>query len=277
MIELSSIKTVNFNTHFIGKVSGELSQFLLPLKNKLAITDFSYAKLYPDRTETFLTTRPDFSELFVKEKFYLLSTVSDIDQYNEGYYLFMALPQQNPLMCALKEKNMPQGLTVIKRNANAVELFFFASSHNNPMINNYFINHINLFESAISTFKEQCAPLIAQADQHRLLLPNHCQEILYSTQTVVDSDKTEPEDNIPHSMINEESLHSYLLCSKSLTPREADCVMLSIKGLGAKNISKTLRISHRTVEKNFENIKKKLNCHTRYELNNYFLKTLRYL
>lgn len=59
-------------------------------------------------------------------------------------------------------------------------------------------------------------------------------------------------------------------CNKSinnyLTPRELECMKLFCQGISAKQVGKKLGLSYRTVEFYLNNLKKKLNCHTRFEL-----------
>lgn len=59
-----------------------------------------------------------------------------------------------------------------------------------------------------------------------------------------------------------------------LTKRETDCIYYLIRGMSAKQIGRELGLSNRTVETHLNNVKIKLNCHTRFELINKFIKDL---
>ena len=48
--------------------------------------------------------------------------------------------------------------------------------------------------------------------------------------------------------------------------REAECMSLLLRGRSIKGVAKKLAISHRTVEFYVRNMKRKLNCKTKYEL-----------
>ena len=51
-----------------------------------------------------------------------------------------------------------------------------------------------------------------------------------------------------------------------LTSREAQCLVLSLKGLTAKVIAKNMNLSPRTVESYFEKLRHKFDCHRLQEL-----------
>ncbi len=50
------------------------------------------------------------------------------------------------------------------------------------------------------------------------------------------------------------------------TKREAECMLLTLKGKTIKSIAASLKLSPRTVEFYIKNMKIKLSCHTKYEL-----------
>lgn len=54
--------------------------------------------------------------------------------------------------------------------------------------------------------------------------------------------------------------------SNDLTPRETDCLFFVIRGKTAKEISRFLNISVKTVEHHIENIRQKLNCKNKNEI-----------
>jgi len=53
---------------------------------------------------------------------------------------------------------------------------------------------------------------------------------------------------------------------QELTPRQIDCLIYLVKGMTIKQIAKELDLSPKTVEHYLEAIRKKLRCHSRYEL-----------
>ena len=72
-----------------------------------------------------------------------------------------------------------------------------------------------------------------------------------------------------HSLTTSCQKRYYLMGSymgEYLTLREAQCLVLHLKGLSAKMIGRNLHISHRTVEFYLDKIKRKLNCQKLREL-----------
>lgn len=68
------------------------------------------------------------------------------------------------------------------------------------------------------------------------------------------------------------SPESFMIFNQSpagLSDRQSECFYFYLKGRSAREISKLLKISVRTVEKHIENIKIKLKCSTRSELTEY--------
>ncbi|MGQ3892234.1 response regulator transcription factor [Legionella sp. CNM-4043-24] len=60
-----------------------------------------------------------------------------------------------------------------------------------------------------------------------------------------------------------------------LSRREKECLYYTMRGKTAREIARLLGLSHRTIEKNIESLKTKLNMHNRSELIDYAWKELR--
>lgn len=55
--------------------------------------------------------------------------------------------------------------------------------------------------------------------------------------------------------------------------REAECMIYMMEGKSAKRIARQLDLSPRTIEFYIENMRQKLNCHTKYDLVELVLKS----
>ena len=101
-------------------------------------------------------------------------------------------------------------------------------------------------------FREKAAPILKQAEKQKFILP-------FNDKIDIDSSLMNPD-------LNANLLLSNSRMKNNLTVRQIECCTLLLAGKTAKEISETLRLSQRTVEYYFGNIRTKLQCNNKAEL-----------
>src|SRR3989339_822520 len=245
-----SIQSVNYKKHH-SAISGPLmKQICKGLEESYNITHFSYEKLYNNRRVTFLTTHPDFTEIFIQNKFYEFAFTGDPQEYITGYYLYDTLPK-NELMEACHDFNFARGIILVKQHESYCEFFYFAAPNHINTMNNFFINNLHLLEQFTFFFKEKAKTLIQEAERCQLLCPSNLKENLLSNTNIQKSVIKQP----CYFKITTNAYDPYLI-----TPQEKNCLLYLKQGYTAKEIGKKIGISHRTIEKHVDHLKSKLHC-----------------
>lgn len=243
-----SADKIQVEKHFIGHSVSAMRDLLLPLKRALGIDSFSYVKLWSGCMESYLTSDPDFCEAFYQQKLYKNAGVDEPSTYQSGYVLLDMIDHE---YCRVARDFMKyQMFHILKRTENHCEIFIFAMHHDNPLFNNIYLNNLHVLESYIEFFKDVGGSLILGADKNLVSFPELCIDTLL----------------LPQRVACQSRLDSVAFLQKKLTAKEMDCILLALQGFSAKEIAIELNISYRTVEKHFQHLLNKFNCHSKMAL-----------
>ena len=224
---------------------------------------FLYERLYPKKTFLLLTTHPSYSELFIKEKFYMSACCGEPIEYSNTYFLSDALTDVNNMQIALaQQEGLGHGLIIVKKlpNYNYAEIFYFYAALDNKEINNFYLNNLNLLEQFISYFKNAYNHKLEELSKKAIIYPSDSKDIFLLNPNL--KNVIIPKDfNLEHKTSN-----PAISLSNRITAREKSCLHLIKSGCSNKIIARKLNISVRTVEKHIENMKSKLSINSRYKL-----------
>lgn len=133
-----------------------------------------------------------------------------------------------------KKFNIAHGLSVIQQYGDYCDCFVFATQSGNNKINNFYLNHKELFKEFIDKFYIQMDYAFSELSKKTFKIPENTQYVAS-----------------PHL---------------TLTSRQQDCAELLINGASTKEIAKVLQLSPRTVESHIEILKEKFSAKNRSQL-----------
>lgn len=252
-------QSIDLSNHCFTLLSNDLLEIMSPLLLPFKITFFRYLRLYKDGARIDLCTNSTWTNHFYNNNFYKVawwdrsfptSNIIERTLWDEK-----CLTNDNIVgIHARTVFDIIHGFSIIKPNKDYCEIYDFATTSNNVVINDVYINCPEYFESAILYFNNQADSLILEAEKHKIFLP---------LQNAIDFTPA-----IDCSVISK--MQKIYIDAKHngayLTRKEFDCLSFWVSGKTAKQIGLILDISHRTVETHFENIKGKLNINNKNQL-----------
>lgn len=257
-----------FDSHILVRSSYDIAAICTPLKQFFDINDFNYVKIYKDHSQIKLTSRPDWIRYYYEQGFqYLGEYEIPFECIQPGYKLTSAMNARKIFTAAKEGFGIDNGIVLIDKYEDFCEMFWFGSTNNDPKAVNFYLNNMDLLRRFVLYFKEKAAAIITQASHERILLPHR--EIVLESKRLMNSE-------VRKNFIQSVRIELYRLSGKyshvGLTEREFECAICLLEGKTAKQTSKDLEISRRTVETHLSNIKSKVNCKTKAELISIFLK-----
>jgi LuxR family quorum-sensing system transcriptional regulator SolR len=256
--------TQNLSQYLMMSSANEMFDIVAPLQTLMEITHFSYHKVYKDSTRIHISSHPKFIDVFHANKFYDLSCTSlKFDNYQSGYYLvsqIMTKELKIIIDATLQIFDYSYPFTIIKKFDDYCEFYYFSTSAGNIAANNFYLNHIDIFESFILYFKTKAADLLKKIDSERFIYPVKEQDI---TNPFIDN-FTEKRNKF-FDLID---MKTYFIpeLNLSITKREMQCLGYVKRGYTAKAIARQMNVSTRTVETHIDNLKSKLHTTSKQTL-----------
>lgn len=265
--------TLSLRKNHITFTSGnDIAEICKPLIH-LDITSFNYVKTFEDGSQINLSNRTSWLEHFYDNKFYLIGAFENHpNQYASGFALWPHLSGQKIFYDARTYFNIDHGITIIEKQKDSCEFYYFGTTTNNHKLVNFYINNIDLLQRFIFFFKDKAALLLKKANKDRIILENHFESTasLNFDNSII----------IPDRKINEffenTAIKNFQLSGsvegETITSKQLRCIIYLLEGKTAKEIAKKLGLSFRTVEGHINKLKNKFECHTKNELINKLLK-----
>lgn len=253
--------------NYIAKYHNIVKKTTQPLKDHFGIGYFTYHKIDNQNRYTVLVDRPDWAEYYVQEKIYLNDPyLRQASNYHSG----MCLVEHNGseeykemvIKAGKKVLDMDLGVLLIKKNKNGVEFFGFSANRKKSALEQIFLNEPHLLHSFANHFKKNTIKLLQKMDEESNNLFN-----LKGVDSLVNhSIKTTIENTTRFTFLNAIGMNHEVDQLNRLSQREKECLKLTGSNKTAKEIALILKLSHRTVESYIENIKIKLDCSTKQDL-----------
>ncbi len=177
----------------------------------------------------------------------------------DNYHCFLwPIKKSDYLMSALYEFNIWNGLSIFKQREDSIELWGFAGDRKIEGLQNFYIENIEILKDFTSTFNMNASEIISPKKDCLAIYKN------FKKQGPV---LNEQEEEKIRAFIKATPIHKYPIIFGEkeiyLSDKEIQCVNLLSSGKNAKQIASNLKLSPRTVEKHFENIKNKIGCESR--------------
>jgi DNA-binding CsgD family transcriptional regulator len=240
----------------------KMKEFCQPL-NHLGIDFFLYSQRCNDRDYLHLTNCPEWLKMFFEERLYLHCTFHQPTMsYDMGNVLWENVSSQYMLYEHIQQNfNINNVLTRIQPYEHCQEFFSFGAKQGSQNVMNIYINHFDLLQRFILSFKDKYYDSIEKEFNKRVVIP--CQ-MLQNDMTKKKSTET------LESFYHLANLQRYYIghqCIKAyLTRREIECLQWYIEGKTTCEIGIILGLSRRTVETHIQRIKEKTSCYSRSQL-----------
>ncbi|GGI82366.1 helix-turn-helix transcriptional regulator [Legionella impletisoli] len=230
-----------------------------PILSQVGISYFNYIKIYhQDCSRELLTNNPEWISHFYKNALYNSIGAIDVEHLlPKGYFLWSEMDIKDPIYLQGRDFfDIDHGISFVVKRDDVTYLYIFAANRSQHEINNFYVRNIDLLQHFIHYFNDSGQHLIQLAGKNRIYLPEP--QIIY------------PRAVSPYSLSHDAKkqffeatkISRYFLLNESddlyLTPKQADCAALLIKGFTSKEIAKKMNLSYRTVEGYVLEIKKKI-------------------
>jgi len=225
-------------------------EIVKPLFNATNTKFFHYERIYDNGTAFNMVTDHQWLKHLYKKKYMLTAPIPN-NKIKERFYYLIPRDLSGYSECIDDFFNYfgyGYAVDIIHRYKDYYELFCFAGSNHDEQMQNYFLNHYDIFEKFILYFKDKGAKYLSQTKQMATVLP----EIMRSNVKGLQYDEQEKYSD------NHFDIKRYYINDKTyLTMREYDCLKQLALGYTVKEIAKIQKISPNTVEYFLNNIKLK--------------------
>lgn len=254
--------------NYITRFYDQIFKVTRPLHEHFGISYFTYHEIDEHGRYTVLVDRPDWAEYYVAQKLYLSDPfLRHPSNYKSGMTRLLTFVEEDH-----KEKVLKAGhkfnldpdtaILIIDKHETSVEFFGFVAPKDASNIDNIYLNNPQLFKTFATYFKEELKQLLSKMQDDAGYLKELKGADFFRQKPI-------------HPGLSSSQLTAYLQDLKykpiieraaALSARERQCLTFLLKGKSAKETATLLKLSPRTIEFYFENIKNKMHCHSKHQL-----------
>lgn len=249
---------------YIIKHSNRIREVTKPMRERFGVKYFTYHRIDLQGKYTVLVDRPDWAERYVSDKFYLNDPyLRHPDVYKTGFCFIDhhgSEEYKEMILRAGRDFDLEQNILFIEKSANYVEFFGFSGSRKLCSLDQVYLNYPWVLKSFANHFRKEMKSILCEMDgEAGSLIDLKGDDFLCKAPVY-------PSDFSLDSYLKEIGKGFELDMARSLSAREKQCVKLLADGKSAKETGDLLKLSPRTVEYYFENIKNKLSCSNKQEI-----------
>lgn len=246
----------------IQRVTGtyccQIDKLLAPLK-PLGITYFAWQRVSHAGYWNIFGNHANWLEYSAGQEFYHLDpTLVDPKLYMGGISYCNAYGEPEFLEVMMKSAvelfKIDHCLAVMERTEFGNECAFFAAEAGNTQVLNTYINHVPTLKKFVRYFKQEFADEIQQSTELIVNLTSLKPQTFYQPKMCMDFG------DVPSTTFE------FNTQPATLSKREKECLMLSLRGKTAKQIGQLLGLSFRTVEGHLAKVKSKLGYQNKREI-----------
>lgn len=260
--------TANARDHEFSdnQLNSKLLSNCCPLIKKLGVELFIYRKLSEKEPDLYFCSNEKFDSLpldslLPKSKTFWAELTSSKLLKRYYYYLWDNDTHLNDEYYAFLNKNdIWHGLNIYRRSSETVEIFTFARKKSQKSDRNFYLNNLEYFLHFLSYFQAKIANSNYYTSRHKYAFGDSFSKLFINYE---DSDCVPTNENtVPERRI----VLSTVLGDVTLSKREGECLRLLSLGKTAKEIGRSIGLSHRTIESYIGNIRQKTGLHSRSDL-----------
>ena len=253
--------------NYIVKYSNQIRKTTQSLRDCFGITYFTYHRIDTNGNYTVLVDRPDWAERYVGDKIYLNDPYLRHPQvYRSGTTLLESYGSEEykeiVMKAGKKVLNADLGVQLIQKHEECVEFFGFAGTRETSCLENLYLNHSQLLKSFAEHFKREMKPILTKMGEE----PGSLQELKGADFFCGEVICPDIERTSRLKFLKSLGMHLEVSKAEKLSPRERECLLLLIEGKSSKESAAFLKLSSRTIEGYFENIKDKFSCWSKPEV-----------
>lgn len=231
----------------------KIKEICKPLFDVTEICYFIFARFYDDGSHIAFPSDAAWHQYFWSKEYHKKSRA----RLEPGSHLWHA--EQTLSEASLEAKtlfNMDNKLDIVMRGDGYYDIFGFASTANNHKIIDFYFNNMDLLKKFTFYFVDRAHSLIKEGEK----LENRL--FINEPEPSVDQSLNNRMDNV----INRLRIRNFKFPKFSLSERQMQCLMLTLRGRTANDIGQHLSISPKTAESYLESVKNKFNCNSKAEL-----------
>lgn len=239
-----------------------------PLFKAFGITHFGCLRIFENGQILRIANNENWTKSYFQYGFY-----NDPDLYNmkhvpmneQRFVSLIGEPQSEHFKMLYSEFNIWNFMFIYERFSTYGDFWFFGTTRDNSQIINFYINNLNVLQHFILHFKSKAEHLYDIRDSSKLIST----KIQPLKENIIEEvDLQGFIKKIPHTKHYLNGKHR----GKFLSRREAECLFLFAQGRSMREIGEHMALSPRTIETHINNIKSKVDCHTKGELISIFSK-----
>lgn len=251
----------------IIKHSDQIKKLTRPLRDHFGIGYFTYHRIDLEGKYTVLLDRPDWAEHYVGEKIFLNDPyLRHPSVYQSGMCLIESQGteeyRQTVMKMGRKVLHMDLGAILIQKSEDHVEFFGFSGGCESCCLTKLYLNDPQLLTSfAIHFKKEVSSILIGLKEESNSLLHLKGEDFLNDQPIYPDISASSR-----LAYLADLGLKNEIETAAKLSVRERECLKLLIENKSSKETAAILKLSPRTIESYFENIKNKFACWSKQDV-----------
>lgn len=221
-----------------------VEQIIMPKLKLHDMTVFNYYRVYFDGKMIRLSSDQAWTEHYFQKNY--MNTMTVPKSYLSkplNYYVWLTDDCPEMLIDAAVNFNTSNGISIAEKHTDYIEYFCFAThTQNTRIINNFYLNNLDLLLKYGHEFKEEADQLLKIAKKQMLQIQNM---------------------EVCHADCRFAEIKPYKI---KLSSRQTDCARLLLEGFQYNEIASQLKLSTRSIEYYVENLKAKLECRNKSEL-----------
>lgn len=207
-----------------------------PIRAHANIKPLTFARYFNNNQRFLICNNTIWANSYFSHEFYLYGIFERMaPTFKSGFYMWdhLGCDPNGIYEHSRRTLSIAHGLTILQHHSNHFDFFLFTTIPNNSQVNNFYLNHKELFSKYMSDFYSTFDSIFDDLSHHTIYIP----------------------------------INTSNMCNLSpLSPRQQDCAILMAKGFTTKEIARQLQLSPRTIEEHINNLKIKFNAKNRIQL-----------
>lgn len=263
------VQREQLHNFYSNSLYDKFRSLITPLEQCFGLNAFFYSMITREGNFFQIGNMPELSEYYFSEQFY---KENPFFRHPDNFYhnqLFIGADHPDNTYQKIQQKiqakyGVGNTLVIYKKSPDATHLLMPTSSDLNLPLNTVYLNNLSALNSFAEYFLREWQEEVSKMEPYTFNLADHIGPRFFLP---------EPAACLTYVKMQKDRflrqigvIKDYYPGVNTFSKREKDCIKELLKGKTSIQIGKTLKLSFRTVEHYLDNIKKKLNCNTKFEI-----------